>query len=129
MALPNFDNTGFTTYVNSLNASGWTTFAGDMGTSFVGAFSSRFNLTTRDSSALGQITTSMQGKMIDCANWCSSALSGSSLLNVEASAFDYNPSGPSTVAGQVTVSVDFDVHIGIIPPSISFPAKITITYN
>lgn len=67
--------------------------------------------------------------MIDCANWCSSALGGSNLLNVEASAFDYNPSGPSTVDGRINVEVEFDVEIGIIPPSIAFTAKITITFS
>ena len=128
MPSPSFNNAGFTTYLNSLSSSDWSTFASDMTTSFVGAFSSRFALTARDSNALSQVPSLMQGKMIDCANWCSSALSGGNLLNVEGSAFDYNPPGPSVIGGGIHIAVEFDVHIGIIPPSLSFTAKIIITY-
>jgi serine protease inhibitor len=109
MSLPTLNNTNLTTYLNGLNASDWQTFATDMSTGFVSAWSSRFSLSTRWSNALGLVTSTVAQIFIEAANWSHDTLNSGQLLDVVGEAFDSNPAGPSTLAFPIQIDIKQDV--------------------
>jgi hypothetical protein len=126
MPLPNLDNVGLPTTMNGWSSTDWSNFSSGLSTGWLAAWSSRFNLTLRQSTALALVPTSLQSLFSSAASYASSMLSSGYLIDASGEAFDMNPTGPAAAALPIKISVEpciqYDPKNGII-----FNIKIVIT--
>ncbi|HWF44112.1 MAG TPA: hypothetical protein VG537_05690 [Candidatus Kapabacteria bacterium] len=121
------NNATLTTYLNNLDQSGWNLFAADLGANFVGAFSSRFALTTRQTNALTTSGPFIKSQFVNAAQWVSAGFQqGALAADIIGVAFDSNPAGPPVLDAPIHVSATVD---GTIAPNGSITVSLTITIS
>ncbi len=105
MASPNLNNTNLTSAMNSWTSTDWSNFATDIGTNWLTAWSSRFTLSSRQSTALALVPAALQNQFANSANYVAAGITSGYILDAVGSAVDWNPTGTPSAAKPVHVSI------------------------